>query len=254
VPTFRSDDGIDIFYEGWGDGDDVPVVLQHGFGASAEVDWVQTGVVDALTAADRRVIALDARGHGRSDKPHDPARLGEARMAQDVITLIDLLGVPAVDLVGYSMGAVIALLTATRSRCLRRLIVGGIGAATVELGGVDTTVLDQNALRDALLTPDPSTIADPGAAAFRTLADTTGGDRLALAAQTMARHREKIPLASVSVPTLVLAGRDDPLARRPEILAAAIPGSRLKVIDGDHGGVLHEPAFRDAIVAFLAEG
>jgi pimeloyl-ACP methyl ester carboxylesterase len=230
------------------------VLLHHGFAASAQIDWVQTGVVDALTAAGRWVVAPDARGHGRSDKPHDRSRLGEARMAQDVMSLIDELGVPHVDLVGYSMGAIVTLLTATRSRRVRRLVVGGVGAAVVELGGVDRRVLSPEALHSALLTDDPSSITEPAAAAFRSFADATGADRLALAAQTRARHRERIPLENVSVPTLVLAGRDDPLATRPEVLAAAISGSRLELIPGDHGGALHEPGFRNAIVAFLAEG
>ncbi len=63
-------------------------MLHHGFGADAEVDWVRTGTVDALVAAGRRVVALDARGHGRSDAPHDPACYGEPRMARDVSTLL----------------------------------------------------------------------------------------------------------------------------------------------------------------------
>ena len=87
MPTFRSQDGLEITYDCWGEAAGVPVVLHHGFAASAHIDWVQTGVVDALTAAGRHVAAPDARGHGRSDKPHDPSRLGEARMAQDVVTL-----------------------------------------------------------------------------------------------------------------------------------------------------------------------
>lgn len=254
MASFRSDDGLEICYESWWDGgsDGVPVVLQHGFAASGQIDWVQTGVVKALTAAGRRVTAIDARGHGRSDKPHDPARYGEARMAQDVIALIDVLGADAVDLVGYSMGAVIALLTAARCRAVRRLVVGGVGAATVERGGVDAGVLDRALLREALLTPDPASIANPHAAAFRAFADSTGADRRALAAQTLAFHQEQIPLARLSVPTLVLVGRDDPLAARPEILATAIPGAQLRVIDGDHGGALQQPAFRQAIVDFLA--
>ncbi len=255
MPSFRSDDGLEIFYESWGDSDGtgVPVVLHHGFAASGLIDWVQTGVVEALTAAGRRVVAVDARGHGRSDKPHDPDRYGEARMARDVIALVDVLGAEAFDLVGYSMGAVVALLTAARCAAVRRLVVGGIGAATVERGGVDTSVLGRGSLRDALLTPDPASIANPHAAAFREFAESTGADRLALAAQTLAVHQEAIPLASLSVPTLLLAGSDDPLAARPEVLAAAIPGARLLMIDGDHGGVLRQPAFRQAIVDFLAE-
>src|SRR6188768_3934597 len=100
MPTFRSDDGTDIYYRSWGDTDDLPVVLHHGFVADSELDWVLSGVVASLTSGGRFVVALDARGHGRSGKPHDPDRYGEARMARDVSILIDVLEAPAVDLVG----------------------------------------------------------------------------------------------------------------------------------------------------------
>lgn len=254
MSTFRSDDGLRIAYRTWGAGHGVPVVLHHGFGASAEVDWARTGVVGALTAAGRRVVALDARGHGASDKPHDPARYGERRMADDVVALLDEIGAPSVDLVGYSMGAVVALQTAAREPRVRRLVAGGIGAAAVELGGVDTRVLDPEALVHALLTDDPASITDAGAAAFRGLADETGADRLALAAQASTLHRRRIPFAEITVPTLVLAGRDDPLAVRPEILAAALPDGVLRLVDGDHGAALHGADFREAIVAFVGGG
>jgi pimeloyl-ACP methyl ester carboxylesterase len=255
VTTFRTDDGLRIAYRTWGDPTGRrPVLLHHGFGASAERDWVETGVVDALLDAGRRVVALDARGHGASDSPHDPAYYGEGRMAADVVALVDELGVPAVDLVGYSMGAVVALLTADREPRVRRLVVGGIGSAAVEQGGVDARALDPRALREALLTDDPAAVTDPGAAAFRGLADATGADRRALAAQVAAVHRRSIPFADITVPTLVLAGRDDPLATRPEVLAEALPAGTLRLVDGDHGDALHDAGFRGAIVEFVGDG
>jgi pimeloyl-ACP methyl ester carboxylesterase len=253
VPTFRSDDGLLINYRSWGEGD-VPVVLHHGFAASGDLDWVQTGVVDALLATGRRVVAPDARGHGHSDKPHEPQWYGEARMARDVSTLLDVLDAPAADLAGYSMGAIVSLLTAVGEPRIRRLVVGGIGASAAELGGVDRSVLAPGELREALLTAEPATIADPGAAAFRAFADSTGADRQALAAHAASVHAEPIPLERIRIPSLVLAGRDDQLARRPEVLAAAITGAGLQVLDGDHGGVLRNPQFTAALVGFLSGG
>ena len=252
MPTFQATDGIEIYYQTWPGGPaKPPVLLHHGYIASGHTNWVLPGVVDALQAAGRRVITIDARGHGRSGKPHDPALYGEQRMAEDVVTLLDLLGEPVADLVGYSMGAVVALLTATRDRRIRRLVVGGVGAAVVELGGVDTRVLGAAALREALAAEDPATITDPAAAGFRIFIDAVGGDRVALAAQGARMHAEPIPLDGVSAPTLVIAGREDALARRPEVLAKAIPGARLQVIDGDHLGAVREPAFAAALLAFL---
>lgn len=255
MPSFRSDDGIDIVYTVTGD-DPVgpPVLLHHGFGASGAIDWADTGTVAALLAAGRRVVTVDARGHGRSGTPHDPARYGETRMAADVSALLDVLDVRQVDLAGYSMGAIVSLITAAAEPRVRRLVIGGIGAGAVELGGVDARVLDPATLREALLTENPAGITHPHAAGFRTFADSTGADRLALAAQAAALHRSRLPLDDVRVPTLVLAGRDDPLAERPEVLARALPDATLRLVDGDHGAVLREPEFIAALVSFFAEG
>jgi pimeloyl-ACP methyl ester carboxylesterase len=253
MPTFRSDDGTDIFYRCWGDGLGVPVVLHHGFIADSELDWVSSGVVADLLAAGLTVVAQDARGHGRSGKPYDPERYGEARMARDLSILIDVLGVPMVDLVGYSMGAVVSLIAASHDRRVRRLVVGGLGAATVEQGGVDRKVLAPAVLREALLTSEPAGIVHPVAAAMRWLADANGADRLALAAHSSAVRAQTIRLQSVHVPTLVLAGRDDDLAARPEILAGAIPRGRLRLVGGDHGGALRNPEFAAALTHFLVE-
>jgi pimeloyl-ACP methyl ester carboxylesterase len=117
MERFESWDGIEIAYQEWGArSDSPPVVLHHGFVADANANWVATGVVDALLAAQHRVIAPDARGHGASEKPHDPDRYGEQRMARDLAALLDVVGEPEIDLVGYSMGAVVALIFASEHR------------------------------------------------------------------------------------------------------------------------------------------
>ncbi|GAA1639026.1 alpha/beta fold hydrolase [Actinoplanes couchii] len=255
MPTFQADDGVEIYWEQWdGDTGQPPVLLHHGFIASGLTNWVLPGVVDALRASGRRVVAIDARGHGRSGKPHDPSFYGESRMARDVSRLLDLLGATAADVAGYSMGAIVSLLLATRDRRVRRLAIGGVGAAVVELGGVDTRVIPAADFRAAFETDDPAAITSPAAAGFRSFVDAVGGDRVALAAQAAALHAEPIPLDSLTVPTLVLAGREDPLAGRPEILAKAIPGARLAVVDGDHLGAVRVPAFTTELVGFLNSG
>lgn len=252
MAVFRADDGIEIAYRVWERDSELPlVVLQHGFIASGQTNWEAPGIVAALTGAGRRVATLDARGHGASGKPHDAAHYGEARMARDLTALVDLLDEPAFDLVGYSMGAVVALLTAVRDRRVRRLVVGGVGAGVVECGGVDTRVIGGPALQHALRTGDPGSITDPVAAGFRAFVDSVGGDRQALAAQAASVHAEPLPLAAVEAPTLVLAGRDDPLAARPETLAAALPRATLRTVPGDHFGALRDPAFTRELVEFL---
>lgn len=250
---FTTTDGVGIAYRTWGEaGDRPPVLLHHGFIADAHLNWVLPGVVDALTAAGRAVVAHDARGHGRSDTPHDPGLYGEARMAQDVSELADHLGLAAFDLVGYSMGGVAATITAAQDARVRRLVIGGIGSAIVELGGVDTRVMDRDALADVLEQDDPGAVTDPTIAAFRGFVDAVGGDRLALAAQARSVHRSPIALDRITAPTLLLVGADDHLATRPEVLAAAMGDCRVEVVPGDHMGALMDPAFVPAIISHLA--
>ena len=157
---------------------------------------------------------------------------------------------PAI-LVGYSMGAIVSLIAASHEPRIRRLIIGGVGAGVVERGGVDTRAISSDALRAALIADDPSTITNRVAAGFRTFADSTGADRWALAAQAASVHRESIDLERITAPTLVLVGRSDDLAVRPQVLAGAIPGAELLIIDGDHLGAVGVPAFATAIVDFI---
>ena len=48
------------------------MILLHGFAADTNINWVRSGVLDALVDEGFRAVALDARGHGLSEKPHDP--------------------------------------------------------------------------------------------------------------------------------------------------------------------------------------
>lgn len=253
MARFRSFDGVRIAYETWGaPGDQPPVVLHHGFTVDARLNWLATGVIGALVDAGRHVVAPDARGHGRSDAPLSPDRYGEGTMARDLSLLLDEVGAGDVDLVGYSMGAIVALLAAGQEPRVRRLVVGGVGAGVVEVGGLDTRALSPAALREALLTDDPTAIASPEVGMFRAFADSVGANRRALAAQAAAVHSRPIDTAAIKVPTLVLVGDADPLAVRPQVLADAIAGAKLTVVSGDHITAVTNPAFAPTIVSFLA--
>ena len=98
---YADNDGIKIHYKV--DGEGPPLVLQHGFGGSLE-GWYDVGYVAALKD-DYQLIMIDARGHGKSDKPHDresyrlPLRVG------DVNTVQDDLNIAKAHYFGYSMGS-----------------------------------------------------------------------------------------------------------------------------------------------------
>ena len=127
---FTSFDGLDLAFIDVGEG--APVILLHGFAADHFSNWVATGVVDALVASQRRVLAPDARGHGASAKPHDPDAYANDAMARDVQSLMDHVALDRYDVVGYSMGSIVAGRLAPRDARVRSLVLGGVGG---EWGG-----------------------------------------------------------------------------------------------------------------------
>ena len=178
------------------------------------------------------------------------------RMSRDLITLFDIIGTAEVDLVGYSMGGMVSVVTSTRDPRIRRLVVGGIGSSIVELGGLDARAVPVDQVVDALLTDEPGTLATQrggpsGCSPTRSARTARRSPRCMRAGRFI---EGPIPLAEITADTLVLVGRDDPLATRPEVLAAAIPGARLQLVEGDHLTALQDPVYAPTVVGFLAEG
>src|SRR6202040_3055317 len=82
-----------------------PIRLIHGFAQNHRINWVHPRWVETLTAAGRRVVAFDNRGHGQSEKLHTPADYHADLMTKDAANLFAHLGVECADVMGYSMGA-----------------------------------------------------------------------------------------------------------------------------------------------------
>src|SRR5262245_26957807 len=110
LQTFSSD-GVRIAFvdEGPGGGPDAgsadPVLLIHGFASSVRYNWREPGWITFLVRNGFRVIAMDNRGHGESEKLYDPNDYGAVLMAEDARRLLDQLGIARADVMGYSMGA-----------------------------------------------------------------------------------------------------------------------------------------------------
>lgn len=122
--TMVASDGVEIHY--WDMGQGTPVVLIHGFSGSSQL-WLSNGVANALKS-DHRVIAIDCRGHGLSAKPHDPESYGP-QMAEDVIELMDYLGIDKAHVHGYSMGG--GIVTQLLDRHPERLLTAAYGGSGV---------------------------------------------------------------------------------------------------------------------------
>ncbi len=116
--------GVKIHYEMQGKGE--PVILIHGLHASARMNWGAPGIIDDL-AEHYRVIALDCRGHGQSDKPAAEGAYG-VQMVEDIVRLMDHLHLPTAHIAGYSMGGMIALkLVVLHPDRVRSVTLGGMG-------------------------------------------------------------------------------------------------------------------------------
>jgi pimeloyl-ACP methyl ester carboxylesterase len=89
--------GTTIRFATLGEGD--PLVLLHGFSGGLE-DWVDLGYAEPLAQAGRQLVLIDARGHGGSSKPHDPAAYRHDAQAGDVAAVLDALEIPNADLLG----------------------------------------------------------------------------------------------------------------------------------------------------------
>ncbi|WP_405165525.1 alpha/beta hydrolase [Nocardia sp. NBC_01499] len=248
MTKFKTWDGLELNYRVW-EGEGVPVVLQHGVVADTNANWMSSGVVGALQAAGRTVVSLDARGHGRSAKPHDSAQYSWEFMADDVRALYDELGFDRVVQVGYSMGAIISLLVAAADERVERLAIGGVGSGVLDCGGVDLRVIELTDLQTAM--SDDNDGAPQSAMMFRILADAVHADRQAIQALAIGLDSRPISgLSDVTVPTLVLAGDNDPFAAEPERLAGALPNGTLTVVPGDHLMAVIAPTFHSALVDF----
>ncbi len=97
---FADNDGVRIHYEVEGEGP--PLVLCHGLAMSLEV-WRIWGFVEGLKDK-YKLILIDARGHGYSDKLQDPEAYGIESLVADVVTVLDDLNIEKAHFLGYSMG------------------------------------------------------------------------------------------------------------------------------------------------------
>ena len=240
-------DGVEIAYAVEGEGE--PILLIHGFASNGRINWTATGWVKFLSERGRQVISIDNRGHGFSQKLHDPAAYPATLMAEDARRLIEHLDYEAMDVMGYSMGARISAFLAMRHpKRVRRVVLAGLAENMIRgLGGAEI-------IAQALEADSPDDIADDGGRAFRLFAEQTNSDLKALAAcMRAARQRISVQdLATIKAPVLVVAGGDDPIAGAVEPLVAAIPGARGVTLPGkDHMKAVGAPDYKRAVAEFL---
>ncbi|WP_371929495.1 alpha/beta fold hydrolase [Phyllobacterium sp. 21LDTY02-6] len=242
-------DGLKLAYVDEGSGE--PILLIHGFASSSFYNWVQPGWIPTLTAAGYRAIAIDNRGHGASDKPHDKALYTPTLMAGDAAALLRHLDIGKAHVMGYSMGArITAFLALNHPEMVHDVIFGGLGIGMVEGAG------DWTPIAEALMAEDAESVTHPRGKMFRNFADKTKSDRIALAACVITSKEEISAenMGRITQPALVAVGTRDDIGGSPQRLAALMPnGQALDIPNRDHMLAVGDKVFKQAAVDFLKQ-
>lgn len=227
--------GIRIHYEVEGNGP--PLVLQHWSLATLE-SWRDAGYVSAL-GDDHRLVLLDARGHGGSDKPHDPEAYTLECRVSDIVGVLDDLGIAQAHFLGYSMGGWIGFGAAQYApQRFWSLIIGGQHPYAQEMDGLRQIILQGidrgvQAFLDALFEAGFGPLSPAQEERIRRY------DLEALLAVAGDRDGLESVLPTMTMPCLLYVGEEDavlPLAKRA---AERMPNVTLVTLPGlDHGGVI----------------
>jgi pimeloyl-ACP methyl ester carboxylesterase len=250
--------GVKIHYLDRGQGE--PVILIHGFGANLDANW--TPIIYAL-AKEYRVIALDNRGHGRSDKPVEQAAYG-LNMVEDVARLMDHLEIKQAHIVGYSMGGLITgKFLATHPERVASAVIGGMG--WMELDAQWSKFLDDVASNlEAGNGPLPllkflSSHMEPQAAENRaqglnTVFKLTNNQKaLAACARQFPQFAiTKDTLAANQRPALAVIGENDPFKKNVDDMQKLMGNLQVIIVPGgDHMSTFMSPMFLKEVRTFL---
>lgn len=246
MPDFDSA-GVRIHYELAGPDAGDPIVLVHGFASTYALNWVLSRWEKALTDEGWLVIGLDCRGHGQSDKPHNPAAYERGEMARDVTRLLHHLGISRADYLGFSMGSWIGLkVLLEEPQLIGRAVLGGIGRLA--------TFTASQAVADRFRGDE--SIHHPIVDAFHKFAVSQPyNDLEALAACMEAPQTRPEPddLAAIATPILIVVGDGDDLAPHPEELAAMLGNAEVAIVEGrTHHNITPARAFKEKGLEFLS--
>jgi pimeloyl-ACP methyl ester carboxylesterase len=194
------------------------------------------------------VVGLDCRGHGNSEKPHDPAAYALEHMAADVLRLMHHLDIGIAHYVGYSMGARIGMQALLDfSARLSRIVLGGVGWG----GAFGEAEEIARAMRG-----EPTT-SEVARSFYDFARARPENDLEALAACILGPQPEPDPkrLAAITNPVLIAVGENDDIAVDAERLVESIPNAHLVTIAGrNHMSTVPAREFKEAALEFLASG
>ncbi len=257
---FFTNDGIKIYYEIKGEGP--PVIMIHGFAMTLGTTWLPR-LINSLKK-EYRLILLDCRGHGKSDKPHGDSNYGP-KMTDDVIKLMEHLSIEKANFIGHSNGAhMIFWLLLDKPDLFISAILGGFTLPIVKDDEERLKFTEGNKqIIEAFRAESSEQVKDPSFRIYRQLTEKGGNDLLALAG-VIAGNLKKLtdPLSSltqmkktlkkIKMPVMTVVGFADMIPGDKTLTAQLIPGACHFQIQGkDHLSLLRDSKFHMVVKAFL---
>lgn len=245
---FFEHDGFRLSYREVGVGE--PILLIHGFASSSKVNWIAPSWFSTFLENGYRVIAIDNRGHGNSDKSYNQEDYTPEKMAFDAAALLDHLKIEKAHVMGYSMGARISAFMALKfENKISSLIFGGLGIGMITGAG------HWEPIQKALLANSVDEIQNnERGLMFRNFADRTKSDRLALAACVITSKKEltEEKIAKIKLPTLVVVGEDDDISGSAVELADLMQNAESFTIPNrNHMLAVGDKDFKKVVLNFL---
>jgi pimeloyl-ACP methyl ester carboxylesterase len=238
---FSSFDNAKIFYQVKGEGS--PIVLLHGFTNTGN-GWKKNPLLDSLVSDGHRVVLIDLRGNGNSDKPSSAEGYANDAEAKDVIGLMKFLGMKKYDALGYSRGSIILARVMVLDKNCKRAVMGGMGADFTDPLWPRRINFYNALMHDTV----------PGYESFRKYITSQKLDPLTLAYQQKEQpSTSKEELAKIKIPVLIICGDADEDNGRAAELQQMIPNSKFVTVPGNHNAAGSTPIFANQVVTFLRQ-
>lgn len=236
---YTSFDGTKIWYQVKGAGE--LVVLVHGFIVNGE-SWKGTALYPDLLKAGYRVITLDLRGNGKSDKSHNAASYANDAEAKDIMGLLSKLKIKKYSVIGYSRGSIITARLLVLDNRVKKAVMGGMG----------TDFTDPEWPRRKLFYRALSGDSVPELASMVKYVKTSGLNQQSLALlQKEQPSTPKEVLKKVQQPVLVICGSEDSDNGNAAELATLFTHGVYKSTPGVHNNASKTPEFSAAVIRFL---
>lgn len=239
---YTSFDNTKIYYEVSGEG--YPVILIHGFSGTSQ-GWKSGQLYGDLVKAGYKVIILDLRGNGKSDKPHTDEGYNNDAEAKDLMGLATYLKLKDYDAVGYSRGSIILSRLLVLDKRLHKAVMGGMGDAYTNPEWPRRVHAYKALMGDTSLHDVDDMVKYIRSQPF---------DVLALAYQQKWQpSTSKKELAAVRKPVLIIRGTADKENGSEIGLNKLIPRSGLSYVPGNHNTASKNAEFSEAVMTFFKD-